>query len=101
TGTVIATASTATFNDQIDYITPEEFFDRVAGRVAAEAKQALLAYFKAAGYYPFAGDFADPSGNCQDGKLTGALPLHIQAGCTSLDEWTALPSWFATDGWNG
>jgi len=99
--TFVAGTPTDTFNDRLIYITPAQLFPAVERRVAAEAKKALLSYYSANFYYPFANDYNDASYDCTPGFRRGRFPVSVASSCPGLVAWpTAVPGWFTTDNWN-
>ncbi len=118
-GPYIADLSSATFNDQVVYVTTADFMPRIEDRIVAILGKTLKDYYFLHGYYPYAAnsaDISDPTNMyCANNVYVGRLPLDIGsshfpssgAPCTGLLEWQAvgnpnsLPAWFTTNQWYG
>ncbi len=87
------------FNDRVLGISRGELMRFVEMRVGAEARNALLAYQAANGYYPWAAALGDASFTCVNGLARGHLPLASDASCTTANLSADLPAWFAANGW--
>ena len=119
-GPYIAAQSSASFNDQIVYITTADFIPRIEDRIVTILKRTLDDYYVTNGYYPYAAYYSDipPSAteaNCANNIVSGRLPLYIappkspkapRTQCVGLADWqpignpNALPDWFTTNQWN-
>jgi hypothetical protein len=115
-GPYIADRVSATFNDQIAYITTADFMPKIEDRIAVILTRTLNDYYVTNSYYPYAAKYADytfPNGlNCVNSTYSGRLPLYIAASphsglpCTGLADWqpvgnpNGLPAWFTGNEWN-
>ena len=118
-GPYIADRPSATFNDQLVYITTADFIPKIEERIVGILKKTLNDYYLTNLYYPYAANYPDstsPNGlNCANGKYSGRLPSNIappaspvppQLQCAGLAEWqpvgnpNGLPAWFSANEWN-
>ena len=115
-GPYIADRSSATFNDQIAYITTADFMPKIEERIVAILTRTLNYYYATNGYYPYAANYSDytfPNKlNCANGVYTGRFPFNITAApltgtlCAGLVEWpgtanpNSFPDWFTINQWN-
>lgn len=117
-GPYISARLSATFNDQIAYITTADFIPKIEDRILATLTRALNNYYVANGYYPFATTYSDMTFpnrlNCANATYSGRLPVYIASSpygppsspCTGLEEWpgvanpNSLPAWFNDNEWN-
>lgn len=117
-GPYIAGAFGATFNDQMTYITTDDFMPKIEGRVVSILSNTLNNYYAVNGYYPYAAKNSDAVSaqnqlNCVSGLISGRLPRFIAASptapslpCTALSDWqpvgnpNGLPAWFTSNNWN-
>lgn len=101
-GPFIAGAKSDTFNDQPLFITTKELMPLVEQRVATEVKQALINYYAANNYYPWADNVsASTDYDANDGYNRGWLPNNI-ATTSSAAEWSGTarpPQWFFYNQW--
>lgn len=105
-GPFIAGVQSATFNDQLLFITTKNLMPLVEQRVAGEVKQALTNYYTVNGYYPWADTVTDATDyDANDGLNRGWLPRSIAAS-TSAKEWSDTssppsrpPQWFFDNQW--
>lgn len=115
-GPYIADRASATFNDQIAYITTADFVPKIEDRIAAMLTRTLNNYYVINGYYPYAAHYPDialsDGLNCAAGRSSGRLPLFIAVGphlpetlCVGVADWqpvgnpNGLPAWFTTNQW--
>jgi hypothetical protein len=114
-GPFIADSATATFNDQVAYITTSEFMPKIEERIVVILTRALNDYYLTNGYYPYAANYADFAFpftlNCANGIHSGRLPAQITvapgtgAKCVGLAEWPGFtnpanfPAWFTGNEW--
>ncbi|MGC2048641.1 MAG: hypothetical protein WA635_08525 [Gallionella sp.] len=108
-GPFVAGAKSATFNDQLVFITAKELMPLVERRVAGIVKEALTSYYANSSgtpsdrYYPWTDNL--PEGgtfdyDANDGQTRGWLPYH-SSDAGSL-EWYASgspPQWFFDNQW--
>ena len=116
-GPYIAGAFGGAFNDQIAYITTDDFMPKIEGRIISILSNTLNNYYAVNGYYPYAANNADATSanlNCAGGIFSGRLPRFIAAPpgpasglpCTGVADWQpvgnpfGLPAWFTTNNWN-
>ena len=116
-GPYIADRSSATFNDQIAYITTADFMSKIEERIVAILTRTLKYYYVTNGYYPYAAKYSDYGYplelNCAYLNYSGRFPFHITANprtpalpCTSLVEWPGIanpdgfPAWVTLNEWN-
>ena len=118
-GPYIADRPSATFNDQLVYITTADFIPKIEERIVTILKKTLNDYYLTNLYYPYAANYPDSiiaNGlNCANGKYSGRLPSNIappaspappQVQCAGLAEWqpvgnpNGLPAWFSANEWN-
>jgi type II secretory pathway pseudopilin PulG len=101
-GPFIAGAESATFNDQLLYITTKELIPQVEKRVAAELKKALGNYKSANGKYPWADIItSSASYGSNYGLNWGWLPDNAYVG-SSTPDWSGSarpPQWFFDNQW--
>lgn len=99
----ISAAPSDNFNDRLLALTTDKLFHTVAARVAQEVRLFLSEYRASSGYYPFANNYVDGTPYpCEDGLSEGRIPLVIQSGCGSLQEWPigTPPEWFYSNNWH-
>ena len=75
-GPYIAGTFGASFNDQIVYITTDDFMPKIEGRVVSILSNTLNNYYAVNGYYPYAANNSDATStalNCANGVLFGRL----------------------------
>lgn len=116
-GPYIADRQSATFNDQLVYITTADFIPKIEERVVTILKRTLDDYYLTNLYYPYASNYPDSTLaaglNCANGKYSGRLPSDIapppvppELQCAGLAEWqpvgnpNGLPAWFSVNKWN-
>jgi type II secretory pathway pseudopilin PulG len=100
-GPFIAGTETLTFNDQLIYITTQDFIPLVEQRVAYELKKALNNYYTAHGYYPWADALPGPTYASNYGLNRGWLPDDTYvSGSTAAWGAASPPSWFVNNQWN-
>lgn len=108
-GPYIAAKAVANFNDQLVYITTDDFIPRIEDRIITMLKRTLNDYYAVNGYYPYAANYltmTPTSANCATNTFTGRLPNLIAPSCASLADWqpvgnpNGLPAWFTTEQWN-
>ncbi len=96
------------FNDQLVYITIDELMLALERRVAAEARNALRAYYLASSatpanrFYPYAALLGDVNNACDETRVMGELPLDgVVTSCTHLNPGLSslLPVWWLESGW--
>lgn len=100
-GPFIAGAQSATFNDQLLYITTKDLIPLVEQRVAGEVKRALTNYYTVNGYYPWADSVpASSDYDSNEGLNRGWLP-YLSSTPSSPAEWccTSFPAWFYNNEW--
>jgi type II secretory pathway pseudopilin PulG len=99
-GPFIAGSKSATFNDQLLFITTRSLMPLVEQRVAGVLKMALTNYYATNGYYPWA-DTIGPTASyaANEGLNRGWLPDDAAAGGAA--NWSAggLPAWFLLNEW--
>jgi len=100
-GPFIAGSGSATFNDQLLYITTRDFIPLVEQRVAAEVKKALNNYYTAHGYYPWADALPGPTYQSNYGLNRGWLPNNAYT-TGSTPDWGAAspPAWLFNNEWH-
>ncbi len=90
-----------TFNDTVITVTRAEMMAAVERRVLAEATNALNAYYRLYGGYPWASAFQNPATSTfipSPGAVRGHLPLHVDNA--GVDDFFAAPftlSWNVPD----
>lgn len=118
-GPYIADRPSATFNDQLVYITTADFIPKIEERIVTILKNTLNDYYLTNLYYPYAANYLDSTLanglNCANGKYSGRLPSNIappaspvppELQCVGLAEWqpvgnpNGLPAWFSANEWN-
>lgn len=118
-GPYIADRPSATFNDQLVYITTADFIPKIEERIVTILKKTLNDYYLTNLYYPYAANYPDSTSlnglNCANGKYSGRLPSNIappaspvppELQCAGLAEWqpvgnpNGLPAWFSANDWN-
>lgn len=82
-------AASATFNDQLIFITRDQLFSLIEKRVGNEIKNVLNTYYAAWGGLPLAAPFADPSTS----SFTGQVATH--KGLLAVDYRSYVPVWNA------
>jgi hypothetical protein len=81
------------FNDQLLYVTRDEFRNAIAKRVAGEVRLALNQYHTTNAFYPDAAPNAD--GECVSGTVSGYVPSQDTfPDCAGGALTGLLPSWF-------
>jgi len=91
TDTAKIPAGSNQFDDQLLYVTRDEFRTLIARRVAQELKNTLNQYYLAKSTYPFAAP--NPDGECVSGSLTGYIPSQDTIpDCGGA--LAGLPAWF-------
>jgi len=103
-GPFIAVDQSATFNDQLLYITTKDLIPLVEQRVAGVVKQALTDYYAANGYYPWADSVAQSTDyDANYGLNRGWLPDSAASSYSyySTPNWVAgsPPQWFFDNQW--
>ena len=117
-GPYIAGKFGATFDDQIVYITTDDFMPKIEGRIFSILTNTLNNYYAVNGYYPYAANNSDAASgtqnqlNCANNVFTGRLPRFVLLSpatgspCTGLADWqpvgnpNGLPAWFTANNWN-
>jgi len=94
------------FNDRLIYITIDELMLALEKRVAREVAAVMRNYYLASEvvpgnrYYPYAAELGEPTHLCDEGRLTGALPVvNAASGCTHPNPGFTLPNWFTESSW--
>ena len=94
------------FNDKLLYATIDEFMAALERRALGEAANALAAFYKANGYYPYAAPLGTT--DCVAGTLNGLIPNPVFAptnpGClpsfdVSTGSSVVLATWFSGNNW--
>ena len=97
-------------NDQMIWITEDELLPLIEKRVLGYVKQWLTEYYSENGHYPYAAPFDDPEGQCQQGLLSGRLPM-LQGDCVEVtlgdmvsesvpNQRSLSETWFSRSAWS-
>lgn len=105
TSAFTAAAPSASFNDHPLVIGSDGLLPVVETRVAREARNVLLAFYNANGYFPYANDYGDTSYQCTDGRYSGRVPRFFANWCKSNPadpDWNGAtwPGWFFANNWH-
>jgi len=92
------------FNDTLIFITIDELLAALQSRAMGEAAMALRSYYSLsaaaanARFFPYTSLLSDSTRACQEGSLSGSLPL-INNNCSHPNPALSLPAWFTESRW--
>jgi hypothetical protein len=92
------------FNDTLVFITIDELLAALQNRAMGEAATALRSYYSASAaaangrFFPYTSLLPDSTRACQEGSLSGSLPL-INNNCSHPNPALTLPAWFTESYW--
>lgn len=86
---VMEGGATDAFNDQVLYVTIDEWMAQVEKRAAGTGRDALQNYYAANGFYPYSAALGDTDNGCVQSSTAGFLPLYSAANCSSDTACTA------------